>query len=87
MNTLLTGTERNIVFWYDDDVAHVKDIPNLELAEGSKIWQLNAHNSFETKLLIEECDTEANPLVYAPFTRLEDKENSLVDIFYYSEYF
>ena len=87
LNTLLAGTERKIVFWYDDDAAYVEDIANLELAEGNKIWQLNDHNWFETKLLLEERDTESNYLVYAPFARPEDKENSLVDIFYYSEHF
>ena len=87
LNTLLAGTERKIVFWYDDDAAYVEDIPNLELAEGNNIWQLNDHNWFETKLLLEERDTESNYLVYAPFARPEDKENSLVDIFYYSEHF
>lgn len=87
INTLLAGTERKIVFWYDDDASYIEDIPNLELAEGNKIWMLNDHNWFETKLLLEERDTESNYLVYAPFARPEDKENSLVDIFYYSEHF
>ena len=57
LNTLLAGTERKIVFWYDDDAAYAEDIPNLELAEVNKIWQLNDHNWFETKLLLEERDT------------------------------
>ena len=76
-----------MLFLFFDDAAYVEDIPNLELAEGNKIWQLNDHNWFETKLLLEERDTESNYLVYAPFARPEDKENSLVDIFYYSEHF
>ena len=75
LNTLLAGTERKIVFWYDDDAAYVEDIPNLKLSEGNKIWQLNDHNWFETKLLLEERDTESKYLVYAPFARPEDKEN------------
>lgn len=87
LNTLLSGTERKIVFWYDDDASYAEDIQGLELAEGNKIWQLNDHNWFETKLLLEERDTESNYLVYAPFARPDDKENSLADIFYYSEHF
>lgn len=58
LNTLLSGTERKIVFWYDDDASYAEDIQGLELAEGNKIWQLNDHNWFETKLLLEERDTE-----------------------------
>ncbi len=87
LNVLLSGTERKIVFWYDDDAAYEEDIYSIELAEGNKIWKLNDHNWFETKLLLEERDTESNYLIYAPFARPDDKENSLVDIFYYSEHF
>ena len=87
LNTLLAGTERKIVFWYDDDAAYAEEIDFIELAEGNKLWKLNDHNWFETKLLLEERDTESNYLIYAPFARPDDKENSLVDIFYYSEHF
>lgn len=87
LNTLLAGTERKIVFWYDDDAAYAEDINNIQLLDDNKIWQLNDHNWFETKLLLEEKDTTSNYLVYAPFARPDDKENSLVDIFYYSEHF
>lgn len=87
LNVLLSGTERKIIFWYDDDAAYEEDIDSIEIAEGNKIWKLNDHNWFETKLLLEERDTESNYLIYAPFARPDDKENSLVDIFYYSEHF
>lgn len=87
LNTLLAGTDRKIVFWYDDDASYVEDIDSIKLDEGNKIWKLNDHNWFETKLLLEERDTESNYLIYAPFARPDDKENSLVDIFYYSEHF
>lgn len=87
LNTLLAGTDRKIVFWYDDDAAYAEDIDSIKLDEGNKIWKLNDHNWFETKLLLEERDTESNYLIYAPFARPDDKENSLVDIFYYSQHF
>lgn len=87
LDMLLSGTERKIVFWYDDDGAYEEDIDAIRLAEGNKVWKLNGHNWFETKLLLEERDTLSNYLVYAPFPRPEDKENSLADIFYYSEHF
>ncbi len=87
LNALLQGTERKIVFWYDDDAAYVEDILQIQLAEGNKLWILKDDNWFETKLILEEQDTETNYIVYAPFARPEDKENHLADIFYYSEHF
>lgn len=37
LNILLEGTERKIVFWYDDDAAYVEEIDQLELTGNSKI--------------------------------------------------
>lgn len=87
LNTLLEGTERKIVFWYDDDAAYADEIDQLQLAGDSKVIKLTGSNNFATKLLLEHQDLNTNYLVYAPFARPEDKENSLVDIFYYSEHF
>lgn len=87
LNTLLFGQERKIVFWYDDDASYAEEIDNLELSDGSKILKLTGNNNFATKLLLEKQDTETSYLVYAPFARPEDKENPLVDIFYYAEHF
>ena len=87
LNELLSGTDRKIVFWYDDDAAYAEEIDQLQLAEGSKIIKLTGGNAFATKLLLEHQDQTTNYLVYAPFARPEDKENLLVDIFYYSEHF
>lgn len=87
LNTLLEGSERKFVFWYDDDASYADDIDNLQLSEGSKILKLTGSNNFATKLLLEKQDSETSYLVYAPFARPEDKENSLADIFYYSEHF
>ena len=87
LNTLLDGTERKIVFWYDDDAAYAEEVEQLQLAGDSKVIKLTGSNSFATKLLLEHQNLTTNYLVYAPFARPEDKENSLVDIFYYSEHF
>ena len=87
LNTLLDGTERKIVFWYDDDAAYAEEVDQLQLAGDSKVIKLTGSNSFATKLLLERQDLTTNYLVYAPFARPEDKKNSLVDIFYYSEHF
>ena len=87
LNDIFTGTERRIVFWYDDDAAYAEEIDQLELKGDSKVIRLTGSNNFAAKLLLEHQDLNTNYLVYAPFTRSEDKENFLVDIFYYSEHF
>lgn len=87
LNILLDGSERIIVFWYDDDASYKEEIDQLQLSGNSKVIKLTGNNNFATKLLLEHQDSTTNYLVYAPFPRPEDKENSLVDIFYYSEHF
>ncbi|RMC93038.1 BREX-1 system phosphatase PglZ type A [Clostridium autoethanogenum] len=87
INTLLDGTERKIVFWYDDDAEYQEDIQNIVLSEENKLHILTQDNWFETKLLLEVRDTESNYLIYAPFKRPDDRKNHLADTFYYSEHF
>jgi uncharacterized protein (TIGR02687 family) len=87
INELLAGTERKIVFWYDDDASYADDIDALQLEDGCKVLKLTGRNNFVAKLLLEKQDTETSYLVYAPFARPEDRENSLADTFYYSEHF
>lgn len=87
LNSLLTGSGRKIVFWYDDDAAYEENIHDFELAEGVKLWIVTKSNWFETKLQIEERDPESSYLIYAPFARPDDRENFLADIFYYSQHF
>lgn len=87
LNMLLTGSDRKIVFWYDDDAEYEEDIQNIHLADGIKTWILTQNNWFETKLMLEVRDKESSYLIYAPFPRPEDKDNLLADTFYYSEHF
>lgn len=87
LNILLDGSERKLVFWYDDDASYEDVIDRLKLSGNSKVIKLTGSNNFAAKLLLEHQDLATNYLVYAPFSRPEDKEKSLVDIFYYSEYF
>lgn len=87
LNMLLTGSDRKIVFWYDDDAEYEEDIQNIHLADGIKTWILTQNNWFETKLMLEVRDKESSYLIYAPFPRPEDKDNLLADMFYYSEHF
>ena len=85
LNTLLDGEGRKIVFWYDDDGAYSEEIDQLQLSGNSKIIKLTGKNNFATKLLLEHQDLTTNYLVYAPYARPEDKENTLADTFYYSD--
>ena len=87
LNDLFDSDERRIVFWYDDDAQYAEDIDQIQLSDGSKLIKLTGRNNFATKLLLEHQDKESSYLVYAPFARPEDKENSLADIFYYSQHF
>ena len=87
LNAMFTGTGRKLVFWYDDDGSYEENIHDFVLAEGVKLWIVTESNWFETKLQIEERDPEGNYLLYAPFSRPDDRENFLADIFYYSQHF
>lgn len=51
------------------------------------MFKLTGSSNFDAKLLLEHQDCSTNYLVYALFPRPEDQENSLADIFYYSEHF
>ena len=85
---LMAEPERTIVFWYDDDAAYKEDVENgFVLKDGAKLWILEENNWFKTKLLLEQEDTESDYLIYAPFPRPDDRENMLVDTFYYSKHF
>lgn len=69
INNLLAGTERKIVFWYDDDASYADDIDALQLEDGCKVLKLTGKNNFAAKLLLEKQGTETSYLVYAPFAR------------------
>lgn len=87
LNILLNSSERKTVFWYDDDASYEDEIDHLQLSGGSKVFKLTGSNNFAAKLLLEHQDLTTSYLLYAPFPRPDDKENSLADIFYYSEHF
>ena len=53
LNDLFEGSDRKIVFWYDDDAAYEGDIDSLQLSEGIKVFKLTGSNNFEAKLLLE----------------------------------
>lgn len=87
INLLLSGDNRKIVFWYDEDAEYIDEIDNITLSENFKLWKVTENNWFETKLQIEIRDKEKSYLLYAPFKRPDDRENHLADLYYYSEHF
>lgn len=87
INNLLNGEGRKLVFWYDEDAEYIDEIDSIQLEGNCKLWKVTENNWFETKLQIEERDTETNYLLYAPFSRPDDRVNHLADMFYYSEHF
>ena len=88
--------KRHIIFWYDPDKAFKDIIPELEI-ENVKIivlekttnrkGELISTNIFDTKYTLEYRDLESNYLIYSEYPRPEDRENYLIDIEKYSEFF
>ena len=88
--------KRHIIFWYDPDKAFKDIIPELEI-ENVKIivlekttnrkGELISTNVFDTKYTLEYRDLESNYLIYSEYPRPEDRENYLIDIERYSEFF
>lgn len=88
--------KRHIIFWYDSDKAFKDMIPELELdnvkiitltKETNRKGELVSKNIFDTKYTLEYKDPESNYLIYSEYEKPDDRENFLVDIEKYSEYF
>lgn len=86
LNQELTGTQRKIVFWYDDKAEFADDIDALQLTE-AKVHRLEKNNQFFTKHLLERLDTTSHYLIYAPFPRPTVRKNHLEDVIRYSKEF
>lgn len=88
--------KRHIIFWYDPDKAFKDIIPELEIDNVKIIvlekitnrkGELISKNIFDTKYTLEYRDLESNYLIYSEYPRPEDRENYLIDIERYSEFF
>lgn len=86
LNNEFGGSERKLVFWYDDHGEFAEEIEALELSN-VKLHKLTGDNLIYTKYLLEHQDTESSYLVYAPFPRPADIDNHLADMVYYSKQF
>lgn len=83
---LKNGEKRKIIFWNDYDKEFEDIIKDINL-EGIRTHILTETNSFYTKYLVEEDDTESNFLIYNTIRVKDDKENWLSDMMLYSEQF
>lgn len=86
LNEEFGGSERKLVFWYDDKAEFKEEIDTLNL-ENAEIYHLEKDNLFYTKYYFEIVDKENNYLVYAAFEKPEDNKNPLADTIYYSKLF
>lgn len=87
---------RHIIFWYDSQGNFKEIIENLELSnakiiilkkEQNRKGEVIDTNIFFTKYILECVDTESNYLIYTSSPRSNDRENFLIDIEKYSEFF
>lgn len=82
-------TDRALVFWYDPE-AEDRDFDTIrqQLEQHHiQVWLLNKNNVFQTKVVIEEEQTDQSFLIYAPFAKPEPENNYLIDILLYSAEF
>ena len=79
---------RKIIFWFDPNQDFLEEINSLVI-QNAKIYHLENDAQFKAKRLLEFEDTESNYLVYAPFTRWDDKDEDshLLSVLKYSEEF
>lgn len=52
INNLLAGTERKIVFGYDDDASYADDIDALQLEDGCKVLKLTGSKEEIYRIII-----------------------------------
>ena len=77
---------RRIIFWYDEEQEFADKVDEL-LLDNAKILRLTGSNTFTVKKTLSCDDPINNYLVYAPFSRPQDENNWLLDVFLYSEEF
>ena len=86
LNNEFKGTDRKLVFWYDDNAEFVDEVDAIAL-DNAQVYKLTTDNWFYTKYFFETVDKTTNYLVYAPFSRPADRDNHLADTIYYSRIF
>ena len=83
LNTEFSKSDTRIIFWFDDKGEYEDEVSELQLVN-AKLHILNGINWLYSKWLLNESDTDGKYLVYAPFSKPNDAENPLADMYYYS---
>src|SRR5699024_4249931 len=76
---------RRIVFWMDKDMEFADEISEIEVPD-VRVHTLTQNNSFQTKFLLEEEDSESHFLIYTK-EDLTSEDNWLIDTYLYSQSF
>ncbi|WP_099222169.1 BREX-1 system phosphatase PglZ type A [Listeria costaricensis] len=77
------GMNRHIAFWYDQDGEYQEQAAQL-LLPNIKVLQVNDHNYFQTRYLIEKQFLNQHILLYFPYAQPEPEQNMLLDLELYS---
>ena len=83
LNTEFAKPEVRIIFWFDDKGDYENEIEELKL-DVAILNVLDSNNWFYSKWRLQEDDPKGKYLVYAPFSKPNDAENPLADLYYYS---
>lgn len=86
LNEEFKGSNRKLIFWYDEKAEFVEDVDSLEL-HNAKVFHLEKNNQFYTKYFLEKKDQTTNYVLYAPYPRPHESENHLEDLLLYSKQF
>ena len=78
--------ERLILFWYDKDGINEEILAKVPLGD-VKLHKLTGSNNLATKKLIEHDDLDSSYIIYAPFEKLEPKNDWFIDTKFYSKEF
>lgn len=70
---------RKIIFWYDAKRDYEKFIDELEI-DGTEIIKYD-NNSFWIRYHVEKEELNKNIVIYVPFEKFDDNDNSLLDLF------
>ncbi|RFA32732.1 TIGR02687 family protein [Virgibacillus dokdonensis] len=84
-NPLSDHQKRRIIFWLDKDQEFLDVIEEIDIPDVT-IHRVTEKNSFQTKYLLEEEDTDTNYLIYTT-EELLTEDNWLIDTYLYSQSF
>ena len=79
--------KRRVIFWRDEEEEFKDKLSEVQLKLPVKFIQLNGHNNFEAKKLLEHDDLDSDCLVYDPVNYLKQEDDWLLGLRLMSEEF